>query len=133
MIIEKELKKLFHQLVESDLAHIDIMGSSITVRIFDQAHKISLTTPVYNGGNYIPNSVRECIASPAPFDRGNVPTSLTIDEENFQIILHYIGIANIVNNQNFIDLVEEFCWLAEEWRYYLDEHDKKDRVHIPVS
>lgn len=133
MIIEKELKKLFHQLVESDVAQIDIMGSNITVRIFDQAQKISLTTPVYFGSNYIPKSVRDCIGRPAPFDHGGIPTSLTLDEDHYQVNLHYIGIANEVNNERFIRLIEEFCWLAEEWRYYLDEHDRKDRVYIPVS
>ena len=52
MIIEKELKKLFHQLVESDIAHIDVMGSNIVVRIFDDSQKLSLSTPVYQGGNW---------------------------------------------------------------------------------
>ena len=30
-------------------------------------------------------------------------------------------------------LIEEFGWIAENWRLYLDEHDKNDLVHVRVK
>ena len=132
MIVEQDLERLFDQLVYNAIAEIDVGGSTVTVQVLDHASKLALSTPVYHGGNYIPPSVRTCISEKAPFDQGRIPTKIDLDEDNFQVILNYSGFSGKLKNQIFIDLLQEFCWLAEEWRYYLDEHDKKDRMYIPV-
>lgn len=132
MIIDKELKKLFDQLTHENTAQIDIAGSNITVSMFNHGSILSLATPIYYGGNYIPKSVRDCIKEKVPFDRGRIKTSLTVEEEKFQILLNYKGFVANLTHQKFIDLLDEFTWFAEEWRYFLDEHDKNDLVHIPL-
>ena len=45
MIIEKELKKIFHQLVKEEVAQIAIDGTDITIRVLDDASKFSLGHP----------------------------------------------------------------------------------------
>lgn len=130
MLIEKEFKNLLNQLSKSNVAEVKLDGCSLTVHIFDQASKFSLATTVYYGGNFIPKSVRNCLISTPPFTKNHLKSYLTVDEPNFQINLNYLGGVAHINKRMFIDLLEEFCWLANEWRNYLDEHDKTDLIHV---
>jgi len=133
MVIENELKKLVNQLRHDEVAQIRLGNSDITVKVFDHGSQLSLTTSIYYGGNFIPKSVRRCIAGKSPFDSGWVTTNITVDEQNFQIYLNYQEKMNDLSNLKFKDLLEEFSWQADEWRLYLDEHDKNDLVHVHVK
>lgn len=128
--MEKDLRKLIHELVKANTASISLGGSNIQVNVFDNDSKISLSTSVYFGGNFIPKSVRNCVSQKAPFDNLNLKTYLTVDENNFQIILNFLGGLSHLNKRMFIDLLEEFSVLADEWRLFLDEHDKNDLIHV---
>lgn len=131
MLIEKDLKKVLQQLLQNDVVNIDVGGGfSITMRIFDNASKLALSTPVYHGGNFIPKSVRNCISQKAPFNSESIKTYLTVDENRFQIFLNYLGTLDPVQNESFKGLLEDFSWLADEWRLYLDEHDKEDLIYV---
>jgi hypothetical protein len=132
MVMQKELKKLFHQLVREDMAQIELGGSNITIRVLDHASTFSLTTPVYYGGNFIPKSVRRCLSQKGPIFRENIKTNLTVNENNFEIFLNYLGSLDHLNGEKFKELLEEFSWLADEWRLYLDEHDRNDLVHVRI-
>lgn len=133
MLLQKELKKLFQQLVLQNVAHVEYEGVDIAVHVLDNNSKLSLSAEVYLGSNYIPKSVRVCIASKPPFVSDHIKTKLIVEEGNFRIILHYLGAMEDFNSKLFQDLLEEFCWLTREWRVYLDEHDKHDLVHIYVK
>lgn len=130
MLAQKELRKLFNQLLEKEIAHVELGGSNITIRFLVDESKFILTTSVYFGGNYIPNSVRKCLSSSTPFVKEHMKTYLTVDEGKFQIDLNYIGTLDSMNGEKFKNLLEEFSWLSEEWRLYLDDHDKNDIVHV---
>lgn len=133
MIIEKELRKLLHRLIKDALAQITLGASEVSVYVYDNATKISLSTPIYFGSNFIPFSVRKCLSQKPTFERGYIKTFLYIDEPNFQISLNYVGSLEDLNKRMFVDLLEEFGWLADEWRIYLDEHDKNDLVHVRIK
>ncbi|MFQ5753290.1 MAG: hypothetical protein ACE5HI_14965 [bacterium] len=133
MLLEKEIQKILDELTLAESAKIDLGGSSITIKVFDNATKIFLSTPVYLGGNYIPKSVRNCLKQKAPFDTLNIRTTLEVEEEKFEIFLKFVGLVEQMTKQKFIDLLEDFSWLAEKWRDYLDENDKKDLLHIHAS
>jgi len=133
MIVTKELKKLFQQLLQNEHAHITVGATDITIRIFDKATLFSLATEVYFGGNFIPKSVRASAEKPATFARGGIKTFLTIDEKAFKIYLNYMGRLDNMNNEGFRLLLEDFSWLAEQWRLYLDKHDKNDLIHVRVK
>jgi hypothetical protein len=131
MLVEKEIQKMFQDLVTKDRAQIFLSGLDVTVHVFDNSTKISLTTPVYFGSNYIPKSVRYGVTKSPPFDKNQtIKTTLTVDEKSFRVFLNYIGTTEILNNTKFTHLLEDFCYLAEEWRIYLDEHDKNDLVYV---
>lgn len=131
MLLESDLRKLFSQLMNHDQAHIDLSGTDITIRLFDSS-KLSLTAPVYNGGNYIPTSVRKCVSQKSPFHAG-IKTNLSIDEQKYEVDLNYMGRLESINSEGFSQLLEEFSWLAGEWKLFLDEHDRNDLVHVKVK
>lgn len=135
MILEKDLKKLFQQLIHEEAAQIVLDGFDISVRIFDHASKLSLMTTVYNGGNFIPSSVRKSLSQKTFVKKelSSIKTTLSIDEKRYQINLHYLGGLENLNNQKFKELLEEFSFIADEWRLFLDEHDKNDLVHVRVK
>ncbi len=133
MIMQKDLKKLFHQLGKEEFAQIELAGSNITIRVLDHSSMFSLSTPVYFGGNFIPKSVRHCISQKVSFASPGLKTNLSIDEGNFLIYLNYLGAVENLNGERFKELLEDFSILAEEWRLYLDEHDKNDLLHVRVK
>lgn len=133
MIVEKELRKLLHQLVKEDIAQINLGGTEITVHVFDQSTKLSLSSSVYFGGNFIPKSVRQSLSHKPIFEKGHINTFLSVDESNYRISLNYLGALNHLNKRMFVDLLEEFSCLSDEWRLYLDEHDKNDLIHVRVN
>lgn len=130
MIVEKELRKLLHQLIKEEIAQIVLGGSEVTVHVFDNNTKIFLSSSVYFGGNFIPKSVRLSLEKRPSFQDGHLNSYLSIDEENYRISLNYVGGLEHLNKRMFVDLLEEFSWLADEWRLYLDEHDKHDLIHV---
>lgn len=130
MLLQKELKKLFQELVLQNVAHIEYEDVDIVVHVLDNNSKLSLSAEVYLGSNYIPKSVRTCIASKPPFLSYQIKTNLIVEEPNFRVVLHYLGGMEDFNSKIFQDLLQEFCWLTRQWRVYLDEHDKHDLVHI---
>lgn len=132
MIVEKEFRKLVHQLVKQEIAKITLGSSEVVVHVLDNSSKISLTASVYSGGNFIPKSVRKCLTQNPAFGEGHIKTYLNIDEGSFSISLNFLGGLQHLSKRMFVDLLEEFSWLADEWRLYLDEHDRNDLVHIHI-
>lgn len=130
MLIENDIKKILNQLANGKQIKVPFDGSDITIRVIDESSKLVLTTLVYDGQNYIPSSVRRCLSHKFSFSHMSISTFLTIDEQNFQIRLNYLGHATEVDHENFKELLEEFGIIAEMWRLYLDEHDKHDLVYV---
>ncbi len=120
-----------HQLINEESATISLGHSDVAVNVFDNASKIFLSSTVYFGGNFISKSVRNCLNKKPPFTSHNgINTTFTVDEENFRVTINYLGGLEHLNKRMFIDLLEEFSQLADDWRLYLDEHDKHDLVHV---
>ncbi|MFI0435127.1 MAG: hypothetical protein ACH350_05305 [Parachlamydiaceae bacterium] len=130
MLVEKDVQQILNQLIEGNLIKIPFEGSNVMVRIVDQSSKLCLTASVFEGGNYIPGSVRSCLFHQYPFSRPSVRTYLTLDEEHFQVKLNYLGHAQDLDHHQFKELLEEFGVIAEQWRYYLEEHGKNDLIYI---
>lgn len=133
MLVEKNIQQILDQLACGDSINVPFDGSNIMVRTIDDASKLSLTALVYEGGNYIPNSVRRCLSRKSPFFHPSIFTFLTVDEQRFQVKLNYLGQAQSLNHQKFKELLEEFGLIAEKWRLYLDEHDKNDLIYVRVK
>lgn len=133
MLIEKDLNKALNQLAGQEYVQIAFDGSEIVIRCLKDTSKLSLSTIIYNGGNYIPSSVRHCLSHKSPIYPTSFKTFLTVDEQHFQISLNYLGHVETLNYSQFKDLIEEFGVAAEKWRNYLDENDKNDLVYVRVK
>lgn len=133
MLVEKDIQQILSQLASGDSIKIPFDGSDIMIRVIDEASKLSLTAFVYEGKNYIPNSVRQCLSRKSPFFHPSILTFLTVDEQHFQVKLNYLGQAQPLDHHNFKELLEDFGFMAEKWRLYLDEHDKNDLIHVRVK
>lgn len=133
MLIEKEINKLLSELSSTEQAQIHLNGFAVSVNMLDHGSRLTLATPVYYGGNYIPKSVRQSLKKKAPFDRLGIATFLEVNEDDFSISLKYKGDCDPVGCSGFVDLLEDFSWLAEKWRDYLDEQDKNDLVYVPAK
>ena len=130
MLTLEEVKKLTAELqVNQTLKRSDV-GSEFTVRLVDEASKLSITIPVYKGQEFIPISVRQSVHKPSPFKSATVRTYLSIDEDRFQISLNYLGRFQPGQPENFHQVLSEFLDQAEKWRVKLDEHDRNDLVHV---
>src|SRR5438105_1080531 len=121
MLVEKEIQQALHQLTEGHPINIPYDGADISIRFVDQATKLSLSTSVYFGGNYIPQSVRLSL-NRSPISHPSIRTFLTIDEQKFQINLNYLGHPASLSYHHFRNLLEEFGTIAEKWRLILDEN-----------
>lgn len=132
MLIQRDVRKLFQELVHSKIAQIEMGGSNVTIHFFGDESKYSLKTTVYYGGNFIPKSVRNSLKHKAPIHHIQLKTFLSVDEKAFKIHLNCIGTLENVNPGNFLELLEEFCWTADEWRLILDEQDRNDLIHVRV-
>ncbi|MBA3602920.1 MAG: hypothetical protein H0W50_04615 [Parachlamydiaceae bacterium] len=133
MILEKDISKLFNRLFFNDLVQIHLGGSDVNICLLEENTKVMLIASVYEGGNYIPKSVRRCVSGKPPFSSGKIFSRLVIDEDRFQVRLTYVGLINRFNKHTIKDLLEEFSWQADEWRLYLEEHDKYDLLPIYVK
>jgi len=132
MIVEKDFRKLVHQLIKDEAAQIQLGGSDLTVHVLDNATKIFLSTPVYLGDNFIPKSVRASLSKKPSFEHEHVAGYLSVNEEHSSVALNYLGRLDHLKKRMFIDLLEDFSSLAEEWRLYLDENDKHDLIHVRI-
>lgn len=130
MLISKELKRALFDTSENKITQFSYAGSVFTLRVSEKNQQLKLSAPVYWGGNYIPQGVRACVSKKAPFDEKIISTYLTIDEPNFSIELHYEGNLSERDDGLFDHHFEEFGFLVNEWKEWLDQHDKNDLVHI---
>ena len=130
MIVEKEIKKMVMDLSKKNHAELELSGFTITVETYEQHSWVSVSTTVYFGGDYIPPSVRKSVSDHPAFTRGAIEAELRIYEESFQIKLSYLGRLDGLDCPHFFQMIEDFRWLAEKWRDYLDERDKNDLVYI---
>lgn len=133
MLIEKDIQQILTQLAGGDSIKVPFDGSTIMIRVLDGASKLSLTALVYEGGNYIPASVRRCLSHKSPFFHPSILTFLTLDEQRFQVSLNYLGHVESLTHHDFKEILEEFGIIAEKWRHYLDDHDRNDLIYVKVK
>jgi hypothetical protein len=133
MLAELNLKKIYNRLMSIDVAKIHLGDSDILLQLFDHDSKMLLTSCVYNGGNFIPKSVRKAAAGNVPFGRGSIQSNIEIDENKSQITLSTFFQVVELDNIQFESSLREFGFQADEWRLLLDERDRNDLLPIFVK
>lgn len=131
MVVQQEVQKLFQNLAYREAAFITVGSVEILVRSIEDGKQLVITTPIYSGGNYIPSKVRHAVALNS-IQSKLIHPKLIIDEDKFEIYLRYTADKPEISLEALKEDLEEFAWLAEEWRIILDEEDRNDRVHIVI-
>lgn len=133
MIIHKEIQKLFQDLSGQQSVSFNYDGVPLTMSVLDHGSQFLISASVYKGGNYIPQSVRKSVSLKNAFPLAPLKTSLEVDEDHFEIFLHYQGAYNTLNQIKFHNLLEDFNAIADDWRLKLDENDRNDLIHVRVK
>lgn len=133
MLLKKDLKKILDVLEREDTVHFSIDNNEITIRTFDESSKAIISTSVYSGDNFIPFSVRKCAQNLSFKDHAGIKTSLSIDENRFQISLLYLEDTESLLRRDFNHVIHEFTEVADRWRARLDENDRNDLVYVRVK
>jgi hypothetical protein len=134
MLLQKDLKKITDQLLCRDPVKVNIEGNEITIQTVDRdGSKLSLSAPVYVGTDFIPQSVRHSLLEKVSFTNEKMKTFFSVDEGHFRVFLVYLGQSESLNQKKFKTLLEDFTLLANAWRAFLDEHDKRDLIHVRVK
>lgn len=132
MIVQNELQKLINNLSDHDLAAINIDGNSIVVRMVNDASKISLTSVLWQGNNFIPLSVQEVVQNSQRLLNGFNGARLILHEERFLVYLHYSEPIEELSHHLFIEVLETFSSQTTRWRRILDDNDKRDLIHVRI-
>lgn len=133
MLIEKDIRQMLHQLSHGKPINVAFDGLDIMIRFFDDESKLSLKSTVYRGSDYIPQSVRHCLTHKMHRYGPEIRTFLSVDENRFQVNLHFLGHAESLSRNDFKEILEEFGTLAEKWHHYLDDHDQRDLIHVKIK
>lgn len=131
MLIKEGLEKFILNLVAIGRATVDYGNSKLHVEFDREQKQVRLSTQVYFGGNYIPQSVRGALLLSPPFSIREIATSFFVNEEAFTIDLQHIAKGISLFPREISSLVENFIFLAESWKTLLEEEDEKDRIYIP--
>lgn len=114
----------------------DLQIGSFVVHVARSAdlQALYLATPIFNGGGYLPGSVRSAVSGAGLISSGGgIQAALVVDEEAGVVSLHYQVAWSERSPVGFTSIVEEFAMVAEEWERLLDEHGEQDLVWIPLS
>lgn len=130
MVLEQDFANAIQELVKKEHANIAIGESTIHIHVFEENRRLSLSTVVYQGEAYIPDSIRREMHHKFPFAR-KIHTYLQLEEASFAIQLRYLGDLEAISKKEFRSLLEEFAQIADDWRTFFDDWDKKDRIHVP--
>ncbi len=133
MVSEKTIKYSLDHLLHNEVVHVDLNGSQITLKASQEQERLSLSTAIYRGDNYVPPSVRLCLKPSYAGPSSYIRTTLSLDEENYTICLNHMSSLKALTSQELVRLLEEFSWMAEEWRQVLNDNDRCDLVHIRVK
>ena len=112
----------------------DVRVGSFVVHVARSAdlQTLYLATPVFDGGGYLPASVRAAVSQAGLISSaGGVQAALVVDEELGMVSLHYQVVWSERSPVGFTSIVEEFVVVAEEWKRLLDEHGQQDLVWVP--
>ncbi len=124
------IKDLVDYLIHRGKVEVPAHGSRILVEFSARTELLSFQSTVYQGQDYVPPSVRLCLSPSFRGPASSLLTSLELHKETYSVSLHFSDTIPHLTHDLLMSLLEEFGWLAEEWRQVFDDHDKRDLVHI---
>lgn len=133
MVTKEEVQTAFQRLSALRIARIGDASQGLFLQPVDLGSKLHLSTVVYRGDRYIPQSVRDASRFHLETPYRQIHTWLILDEELFQISLHHIGNFANIDVGELYEITAEFEDAASKWREIFEEKDRQDLVHIPIQ
>jgi hypothetical protein len=122
----------FGKLLEEGKRTVAMCGFEVTTRLFEDGEGVYLSTPVLICRSDLLNDIRESIRFGEKVEGSGLDTFLRIDEEFGIVYLEHLGPMAAETPVEYIHLLQEFVWVANEWRYRLDLRGRGDLVSIPI-
>jgi hypothetical protein len=122
----------FGKLLEQGQRTILLCGFELTSRLYDDGQQIYLTAAVMVNRAQIADSIMEAIREGQIVEGAGLDTFLRLDEASGTIYLDYLGPMVAETPVHYIQMLQEFIWIANEWRYRLDLKGKEDLVPLPL-
>jgi hypothetical protein len=112
---------LFERSVLRYLGVIDIGEVSIKCSINLDTDNLLFSTILYSSNSKIPENILERANTKVVFAPGTSKAKITIDEESQVIYLSFEEHLEQVNYSRFTEQLDEFAWLAKEYKKILNE------------
>jgi len=128
-MVEQKLKHLLDDLIDKGVVTLTLLGHRITAQTCFNRSKLWLSAVIYDGGDYLPESIRGLVNEPSPVPDSSIPTFVSIDEKKSQLLLNYVGLMPTSNVDQFKEILDKFSWDVEEWCYFLEDFGQKDLVY----
>ncbi len=118
-------------LLATGRSHIERDGFEIELQLNERRDRLFFMTSVFDGGDYIPLSVRQCLKEGAltSFDRTGRIT-LKIDESGYRVLLSYEVQFTSDGVSSLDSLLNEFLLVASDWSSLLNDRGNRDLVYI---
>lgn len=129
MVIPNDLRQALALLEETKAVEVVWQEVSLFIHIVGDGDLFMLSSPVYQGTDFIPKKVRESLKGPPPFVSEKAKTNIDIDEDQFAVRLSYLGKLEDLHNSSVLTSLDGFTSMVKKWRRYLDEQDRDDRVY----
>ena len=128
----RSTKTEWNVLEELQRVRLEREGLTIEAQLDVEREHLYLLTSVFEGGNYLPSSVRKCLHERGlrAYDRGRTIT-LSIDEAHYRVFL--LIEAKASNTKTFNLVLKEFLALAHDWRHELQQRGTDDLIYIQAG
>jgi hypothetical protein len=132
MVTKREAEHTLENLHSLRITKIGKASDALFFQPVDFGTKLHMSTVVYTGEKYIPPSVRKAASEPLDL-KPMIPTWLSIEEELFEISLHYIGGVGEMDVEELYEISAIFEETAIRWRQIFEEKDRQDLIHVHQS
>lgn len=127
------VKNIISKLHHHRLVELKLNNCRITCQLSSASNILSIKAVVYEGENYIPPSVRECISKSFLTPSSSLNATLSVVEETYEIVLGLSEQIYPLTEEFFLHFLQEFNWLSEEWRRILDDYGERDLLPVKVK
>ena len=123
----------FGKLLEEGHRTVTLCGFELTAKLFDDGSQVYLSTPVMIYRTDLSPAVRDAVREGATVEGSQLDGFLRLDESKGIVYLDYLGPMEAESGVEYIHLLQEFIWIANEWRYRLDLKGKLDLTPLPIQ
>ncbi len=133
MLSGNDIEELVFQLFMNLETNLVVDGEHLRIRLSNDMKQLKLSTVIFRGDNFIPLSIRRALRAKTIFNISLISTTFSIDEGNHEISLNFSQDLDKSGLENFEEWLEDYFWIAREWRFLLDKYGKEDLVFAYVN